>query len=83
MNKIDFAKINKKEDMIMAFNQLKDDYSIAFQQIQELTNNWNELEKIVEKGMNSKNYIDGYESVIYEEIYDRMNEIKERKNENI
>ena len=34
MNKIEFAKLNK-EQMIIAFNQLKDDYSNLFNQLEE------------------------------------------------
>lgn len=30
MNKLEFAKLSKKEDMILAFNQLKDDYRQLF-----------------------------------------------------
>ena len=30
MNKLEFSKLNKKEDMILAFNQLKDDYRQLF-----------------------------------------------------
>ena len=36
MNKIEFSKLEKKEDMIMAFNQLKDDYSLLFSDNQDL-----------------------------------------------
>jgi predicted metal-dependent enzyme (double-stranded beta helix superfamily) len=83
MNKIDFAKINKKEDMIMVFNQLKDDYSIAFQQITQLTNNWNELEEWIMQDVKDEKP-DLYFQVLRKvDILDKMKEIKERKNENI
>lgn len=36
MNKIEFSKLEKKEDMILAFNQLKEDYSLLFSENQEL-----------------------------------------------
>jgi len=32
MEKIEFEKLKNKEDMIIAFNQLKDDYSKLFQE---------------------------------------------------
>lgn len=73
MNKIEFAKINKKEDMIMAFNQLKDDYSILFQQIQELTNNWNELEEWLLNHYEVKNKT---QNECIDEVLDKMKEIK-------
>lgn len=76
MNKIDFAKINKKEDMIMAFNQLKDDYSIAFHQITQLTNNWNELEEFLESNWKDT------QDIWYVKIINKMKEIK-GKNDNI
>lgn len=79
MNKIDFAKISKKEDMIMVFNQLKDDYSIAFQQIQELTNNWDELEQWCK---NNLGYYGSDIGIIYKYVLDKMKEIK-GKNDNI
>lgn len=91
MNKIDFAKINKKEDMIMAFNQLKDDYSIAFQQITQLTNNWNELEEWLKEdklnvyccSKSSQKAFEGAKAMYKIIILNKMKEIKERKNENI
>ena len=75
MNKIDFAKINKKEDMTMVFNQLKDDYSILFQQINQLTNNWNELEKYINKEKYQDTWGDSVILVGY--LLDKMKEIKE------
>ena len=85
MNKIDFAKINKKEDMIMAFNQLKDDYSILFQQIQELTNNWNELRQHIEEYLkewenSDDEWVKGKCDMARDILYD-MEEIKEGKND--
>lgn len=85
MNKIEFAKINKKEDMIMAFNQLKDDYSILFQQIQELTNNWNELEEWLKEGKpnvyccskSSQKAFEGAKAMYKIIILNKMKEIKE------
>ena len=46
MNKIEFSKLEKKEDMIMAFNQLKDDYSLLFSDNQD-------LKKQLEESINS------------------------------
>lgn len=47
MNKIEFSKLEKKEDMIMEFNQLKDDYSLLFSDNQDLKKQVEELEFIV------------------------------------
>lgn len=46
MNKIEFSKLEKKEDMIMVFNQLKDDYSLLFSDNQD-------LKKQLEESINS------------------------------
>lgn len=46
MNKIEFSKLEKKEDIIMAFNQLKDDYSLLFSDNQD-------LKKQLEESINS------------------------------
>lgn len=52
MNKIEFSKLSTKEDMILAFNQLKDDYRQLFaineeqqEENERLNNVINELEK--------------------------------------
>lgn len=41
MNKIEFSKLQTKEDMIIAFNQLKDDYKKLF----EINENLQEIQK--------------------------------------
>ena len=56
------------------------------EQITQLTNNWNELEEYIEKE-NSKYiptdpYMDGTNAT-YEEILDKMKEIKGDNNENV
>lgn len=55
MNKLEFAKLSKKEDMILAFNQLKDDYRQLFainddlqskiDKVIELKHNWQSIKE--------------------------------------
>ena len=62
------------------------DYEKKDQQITQLTNNWNALEEWVKEKVNEdwdfstgeRNAYDAYDNVL-----DKMKEIKERKNENI
>lgn len=50
MNKIEFKKLNE-EQKIIAFNQLKDDYSYLFKEIDRLNNIINELEEYTEENI--------------------------------
>ena len=53
-----------------------EEYNYRLQQIDQLTNNWNELEEwIKEMSMGTCEYN------IYDEIRDKMKEIKEKNNE--
>ena len=69
-NKIEMSVRNQKT--ILKYIKKQDE------EIERLNNIINELERYIEKGMNSSNYIDGYEAVIYEEFYDKLEELKEK-----
>lgn len=45
MDKIEFSKLEKKEDMQLAFNQLKNDYHILFERHEK-------LKEVIEKANN-------------------------------
>lgn len=60
--------------------QLKKSYEYE-QQIDQLTNNWNELEEYINKEKYQDTWGDSVILVGY--LLDKMKEIKERKNENI
>lgn len=49
MNKIEFSKLENKEDMQLAFNQLKDDYHILFKRHQQLKEVIEEVRKLIEE----------------------------------
>lgn len=75
---------------MMAQNMRPEHYAIveyeklAYEQqaiITQLTNNWNELEEWLDKVVKITANID--EKIICKNVLDKMNEIKERKNENI
>jgi len=66
-------KENQPQDYIRIIEEENDK---LYEQIEQLTNNWNELEKWVkEMSMGTCEYN------IYDEIRDKMEEIKESKNE--
>lgn len=70
MNKIEFSKLEKKEDMIMVFNQLKDDYSLLFNDNQD-------LKKQLEESINS--YTE--ENALRHKMSLELNTIKTRQKE--
>ena len=70
MNKIEFIKLEKKEDMIMVFNQLKDDYSLLFNDNQD-------LKKQLEESINS--YTE--ENALRHKMSLELNTIKTRQKE--
>jgi hypothetical protein len=61
MNKIEFSSLKNREDMIAAFNQLKDDYY-------KLSRENEKLEKIVLDNEQYKKYWDKYKADICEKI---------------
>lgn len=73
----DRCSIDEEHNLIAQKCYLKDKYiETCEQQIGQLTNNWNELEEwIKEMSMGTCEYN------IYDEIRDKMKEIKEKNNE--
>lgn len=61
MNKIEFSSLKNREDMIAAFNQLKDDYY-------ELSKENEKLEKIALDNEQYKKYWDKCKADIFEKI---------------
>lgn len=79
MNKIDFQKLEKREDMIIAFNDLKNDYRQLFainddleQELQRKDNIINEL----------KSYLE-YEIEEWQDVENEWGKIRATEDENI
>ena len=76
MDKIEFSKLEKKEDMQLAFNQLKDDYHILFERHEKLKEVIEEVRYVVtNKDFRLDNQRVGYvKTYLIEEILDKVKE---------
>lgn len=94
MNKIEFSKLEKKEDMILAFNQLKEDYSLLFSENQELKKQlevgkeqYNDLveekEKIQEQLSSNTLQFENQQKEFIEWLEDKINFWKDKIFENV
>ena len=94
MNKIEFSKLEKKEDMILAFNQLKEDYSLLFSENQELKKQLEvgkeqyndlveEIEKIQEQLSSNNLQFENQQKEFIEWLEDKINFWKDKIFENV
>lgn len=78
MNKIEFKELDK-EQMIIAFNQLKDDYHNVFEEKESLRSTLKEIREYIEK------HKFAYENPLTRNIYNvsRCDEVLEKINKGI
>lgn len=70
MNKIEFSKLKNKEDKGIAFNQLKDDYKMLFNERDKLQSNWKALKEWLEDNWKSS------QDIWFVKIITKMNELE-------
>ena len=79
MNKLEFAKLKNRDDMILAFNQLKDDYRQLFAINDDLQSKINKVTELIEKEELIKYFRETNDYELANKFEDLYEDLKEDK----